>query len=75
MEEQSTIMLYDIALILMRGEQMLDFFFSNLFYIVLIILVLLFIRINSSYSKRRAKVNEDMKQLQQQVNELERKQH
>ncbi|ADC51370.1 hypothetical protein BpOF4_16635 [Alkalihalophilus pseudofirmus OF4] len=53
---------------------MLDFFFSNLFYIVLIIIVLLFIRINSSYSKRRAKVNEDMKQLQQRVNELERKQ-
>ncbi|WP_218959105.1 hypothetical protein [Alkalihalophilus pseudofirmus] len=40
----------------------------------MIIIVLLFIRINSSYSKRRAKVNEDMKQLQQRVNELERKQ-
>ncbi|MCM3488165.1 hypothetical protein M3689_02455 [Alkalihalophilus marmarensis] len=67
-------MVYNIALMPMRGEQMLDFFFSNLFYIALIILVLLFIRINSSYSKRRAKVNEDMKQLQQRVNELERKQ-
>lgn len=52
---------------------MLDFFFSNLFYIVLIIIVLLFIRINSSYSKRRAKVNEDLKQLQQRMNELEEK--
>ncbi|OLS38159.1 hypothetical protein BTR22_06600 [Alkalihalophilus pseudofirmus] len=52
---------------------MLDFFFSNLFYIVLIIIVLLFILINVSQSKRRAKVNEDIKQLQQRMNELEEK--